>query len=419
LANSFLITFKPASENKERGWPLEELQKLVKRLGAGKRVQVDWRFGNRKDVALGDRVFLLLQGKRGPAIIGYGNVAGMPAKTGGRWRVRIRFEALVDPSKQILVAKTQLVGINDGERFWRTLSSGIRLSASVSLDLERLTVDTKATSQNDRLIGPNWRRSDVTELKDTADTLFHNTFQQWRERHPNGIFLNVQTKTQASLHSTRCQHLGDTQWDADDHSLTRKLKVLGDSLESLQMWATQHAVTILGCQDCLRDKLIDESLLGDYLSRDQPDEDQDPGARADAQVFSRTDINSTEKQTLVNARRGQGLFRERVIRLEGRCRVTGVDLRNHLRASHIKPWKDSSDAEKLDGNNGLLLAPHLDHLFDKGYISFSNVGAIIISRRCAAGVLAAWNVSRKLKVAAFRPAQRPFLTYHRAHVLKQ
>ena len=112
------------------------------------------------------------------------------------------------------------------------------------------------------------------------------------------------------------------------------------------------------------------------------DQDQDPEALADREVFARTDIGPTEKQTLVNARRGQGLFRERVIALEGRCRVTGVELVDHLRASHIKPWKDSSDQEKLDGNNGLLLAPHIDHLFDQGYISFTDVGDFIVSTKC-------------------------------------
>ena len=114
------------------------------------------------------------------------------------------------------------------------------------------------------------------------------------------------------------------------------------------------------------------------------DQDQDPEALADREVFARTDIGPTEKQTLVNARRGQGLFRERVIALEGRCRVTGVELVDHLRASHIKPWKDSSDQEKLDGNNGLLLAPHIDHLFDQGYISFTDVGDLIVSTQMPA-----------------------------------
>jgi predicted restriction endonuclease len=143
------------------------------------------------------------------------------------------------------------------------------------------------------------------------------------------------------------------------------------------------------------------------------DQDQDPEALADREVFARTDIGPTDKQTLVNARRGQGSFRERVIQLEGKCRVTGVDLVDHLRARHIKPWKDSSDQEKLDGNNGLLLAPHIDHLFDQGYISFTDVGDLLVSPRCPTAVLAAWGISPTVNVGPFRTAQRPYLAYHR------
>jgi hypothetical protein len=149
------------------------------------------------------------------------------------------------------------------------------------------------------------------------------------------------------------------------------------------------------------------------------DQDQDPVARADREVFARTDIGPTDKQTLVNARRGQGLFRERVIQLEGKCRVTGVELVDHLRASHIKPWKDSSDQEKLDGNNGLLLAPHIDHLFDHGYISFEDVGDLIVSAQCPAALCKAWGIDESMNVGPFRSAQRPYLAHHRAHVLKQ
>jgi putative restriction endonuclease len=148
------------------------------------------------------------------------------------------------------------------------------------------------------------------------------------------------------------------------------------------------------------------------------DEDQDPDARAEREVFARTDIGPTQKQTLVNARRGQGLFRERVIQYERKCRVTGVDFVDHLRASHIKPWKDSTDQEKLDGNNGLLLAPHIDHLFDQGYISFTDEGDVLVSQKCSAIVLAAWGISRSINVGSFRETQRPFLAYHREHCFK-
>ena len=108
-----------------------------------------------------------------------------------------------------------------------------------------------------------------------------------------------------------------------------------------------------------------------------------------------------------------------MIELEGKCRVTGVDSVAHLRASHIRPWRDSSDFEKLDGNNGLLLSPHLDHLFDQGYISFSDLGDVIISPKCPSAVCMAWGIDETIDVGPFRLSQHPYLAYHRAQVLKQ
>ena len=52
--------------------------------------------------------------------------------------------------------------------------------------------------------------------------------------------------------------------------------------------------------------------------------------------------------------------------------MTRVNEPRHLRASHIKPWRDATDVERLDGSNGLLLSPHIDHLFDEGYLMFSS-----------------------------------------------
>jgi hypothetical protein len=80
----------------------------------------------------------------------------------------------------------------------------------------------------------------------------------------------------------------------------------------------------------------------------------------------------TFREQIVRARRGQGVFRANVLLREESCRVTRVAEPRHLKASHIKPWRDATDAERLDGANGLLLSPHIDHLFDEGYITFSN-----------------------------------------------
>jgi hypothetical protein len=162
-----------------------------------------------------------------------------------------------------------------------------------------------------------------------------------------------------------------------------------------------------------------EQVETTYKPRTLVDQDQGPDARVDREVFARTDIGPTVKQTLVDARRGQGLFRDRVIQYEGRCRVTGVDLVDYLRASHIKPWKDSSDLEKLDGNNGLLLAPHIDLLFDRGYISFTDFGDLILSPKCPSALLKAWSIDESINVGPFRLGQRPYLAYHRLQVLKK
>lgn len=88
----------------------------------------------------------------------------------------------------------------------------------------------------------------------------------------------------------------------------------------------------------------------------------------------------TEREALVKARRGQGLFRENVARLESECRITRVTNPTYLIASHIKPWRHASNDERLSGHNGLMLAPQADYLFDRGFISFGD-GRLLISPR--------------------------------------
>ena len=136
------------------------------------------------------------------------------------------------------------------------------------------------------------------------------------------------------------------------------------------------------------------------------------------QLLDRTDIGLTQIKQLVNARRGQGLFKTRVRAMERGCRVTGLDRTQHLIASHIKPWKESTDVEKLDGANGLLLSPHIDHLFDQGYISFSNIGELIVSASLRMRVLNAWHIDIDVNVGDFNPEQQKYLAFHREQVLR-
>ncbi len=136
------------------------------------------------------------------------------------------------------------------------------------------------------------------------------------------------------------------------------------------------------------------------------------------QINMRTDIGETQKIQIINSRRGQGVFKANVRLVETFCRVTKVTNPKHLIASHIKPWSQSNDIEKLSGFNGLLLAPHIDHLFDKGFISFEDNGALILSSKLDSSVLEKWCVDKKINLGRFRQEQQNFLEYHRDVIFK-
>jgi hypothetical protein len=130
-------------------------------------------------------------------------------------------------------------------------------------------------------------------------------------------------------------------------------------------------------------------------------------------------IPETTRQAVVLARRGQGLFKQRVMRFERACRITGVTRLEHLRASHCKPWRDSTNEERLDGENGLLLTPNADHLFDRGFIGFEDNGDVLISPVAHKDSLArlGLNSDRPMNVGGFSEGQRRYLEFHRDSVL--
>ncbi|TBR07423.1 MAG: HNH endonuclease, partial [Lysobacter sp.] len=132
-------------------------------------------------------------------------------------------------------------------------------------------------------------------------------------------------------------------------------------------------------------------------------------------------VPETTRQAIVQARRGQGLFKQRVMQIERRCRLTGVDRVEHLRASHCKPWRDASNVERLDGENGLLLTPDADHLFDRGFLSFEDSGRVLVSPVAHAPSLRAMGLdpASLSSVGSFSEGQRAFLSYHRDNVFLQ
>jgi putative restriction endonuclease len=139
----------------------------------------------------------------------------------------------------------------------------------------------------------------------------------------------------------------------------------------------------------------------------------------ESEVENNPQIADTEREALIVARRGQGLFKERVMLIEKRCRITRVSNPVHLRASHCRPWRDSNNEERLNGENGLLLTPSIDHLFDRGFISFEDSGDLIVSPVAHKPSLNRMGVETEgiVNVGSFTDGQRQFLDYHRNAVL--
>lgn len=137
-----------------------------------------------------------------------------------------------------------------------------------------------------------------------------------------------------------------------------------------------------------------------------------------SEIQTMPSISDTERTAIITARRGQGQFRQNVAKIEKRCRVTRVDRLEHLVASHSKPWRDcQSNEERLDGYNGLLLTPTIDHLFDRGFISFESSGKLLVSpvvhresvRRMGIG-------DGSTNVGSFSAEQGTYLEFHREQV---
>jgi len=130
---------------------------------------------------------------------------------------------------------------------------------------------------------------------------------------------------------------------------------------------------------------------------------------------------STEAERLLVQRVGQDLFRAGLLEYwAGRCAITGLAVPELLRASHIKPWADcDTDAERLDVYNGLLLAPHLDAVFDRGFIGVEDDGAVMVSPLLPLEARQTLGIAAPLRVTSLDERHRVYLPWHRAKVFKQ
>jgi predicted restriction endonuclease len=129
-----------------------------------------------------------------------------------------------------------------------------------------------------------------------------------------------------------------------------------------------------------------------------------------------TDLSHTTREALVEARLKQGEFRRRLVEMWGSCAVTGCGVLEALTASHIKPWRDSTNRERLDVYNGLLLLGTFDRLFDAGLITFDPDGALRTSNRLSRNDQRVLGIRPGMRLRQINKAHLPFLTWHRKRV---
>lgn len=164
------------------------------------------------------------------------------------------------------------------------------------------------------------------------------------------------------------------------------------------------------------------SLLQHNLKSDDPSEfvfalsseDVQQNILDDIKTFEQESVHleNTEKETIVKSRIGQGLFRERLIKYWGSCAVTGIADTGLLKASHIKPWKNCDNDERIDVYNGLLLTPNYDHLFDQGYISFDSDGKIMISEKISEEECEVLGVDQNARISRIEKDHLKYLKFH-------
>jgi hypothetical protein len=147
-----------------------------------------------------------------------------------------------------------------------------------------------------------------------------------------------------------------------------------------------------------------------------------PASGLSARVEARlAGIPETERTREVRQRIGQDVFRDALMDLwQGRCAVTGIPFPPELlRASHAKPWAVATDSERLDPFNGLLLATHLDAMFDSGLIGFGEGGHVVCSSQLDPVVRTHFDITKNSRLRSIAPGHIPYLVWHREFVLRR
>lgn len=175
---------------------------------------------------------------------------------------------------------------------------------------------------------------------------------------------------------------------------------------------TGIAVDVAGIDDLHR---LLRVLSGESATIERRLEDEVSMTEAFEQSPLGLQIEATEREAIIRARVGQGVYRQALLKYWQGCSVSGVSLAPMLRASHIKPWRDATHLERLDPFNGLLLTPNFDQAFDQGLISFTEAGNILIASALDIDLQQALGIDAGCCLRAVDSRHSGYLAWHREH----
>jgi 5-methylcytosine-specific restriction protein A len=398
---SFLITFKPATESPDRGWPLEDLQKLVSRLRSEGSVEDSWRFHNRKNVSAGDRVFLLLQGKSGPAIIGCGRVVGQVGRKNRKWEM-IRFEILVDPTKEVLVSREELMAIR-GPNIWRTQASGVLIPEVVAKKLEDLLVNKSARVDIGASVSnPDWTRDELILalnlylqhrpnppakgspelitlsriLNTLGEKLFPSKGRGGTFRNENGVYMKLMNFRRL-----------DPQYTSDG-----KIGLSRGAKADAEVWE-EFAADTARCQrvaEAILSSLEDPALGGGWSELESDDELQEA---PEGRLLTRRHLARERSRKLVENKRKSAMKRDgRLV-----CEVCGFDFVVHygsrgdgvIECHHTKPVETLAEGHKTHLNDLALVCANCHRIIHRRrpWLSVASLKELMEGLRNAGGLL--------------------------------
>ncbi|MDG0059013.1 HNH endonuclease [Priestia sp. P5] len=184
-----------------------------------------------------------------------------------------------------------------------------------------------------------------------------------------------------------------------EHPVLKDLLILRQRTQTNYLLSQRHAITLQklwnNSHDIIKSKVSVESDMKNLIS---------------------DDITETEREQVIKSRIGQSAFKKGLLAIENKCRLCGVTNEQFLVASHIKPWNEANHQERLDIDNGLLLCPNHDALFDKGYISFDTDGKIIISDYLDEGTRIFLNINENMNIE-MNEGQQEYMKWHKEYLL--